>query len=406
MKNTIAYVMSRYPRITETFVHFEMLEMQRRGRRVLIFPLLLERSQVEHPQVEDMMASVVFEPFMSWAVLRDNVLSFVSSPRAYCAAIRDILSGTLGSFNFFFGALGVFPKSVSYARQAKARGVEHVHAHFVTHPVICALVIKRLAGIPFSFTAHAHDILIDTRMFDIKLREAEFAIMISQYNKSLMIKTFGLPPDQAEKMHIVHCGIDPDDFPAVPAPDNPIPEIACVASFKDMKGHVHLVEALRLLCGQGRTFLCRFIGIGPLEGEIRRRVEEAGLNDVVIFEGALSRPEVKKRLAHCDCVVLPSVVGRRGDHEGIPVALMEAMATQRPVVASRLAGIPELIEDGVSGLLVPPGDVRALAEALAKLLDDPALRRILGERGRETVVQHFNLKIETVKLDALFRRVS
>ncbi len=402
VKSPIAYVMSRYPRITETFVHFEMLEIKRHGREVLVFPLLLERSNVEHPRVEEMMASVVFQPFLSWTVLRDNILTFLQFPRMYCKTVWEVFFGTFGSFNFFFGALGIFPKSVSYARSAKHMGIGHVHAHFATHPAICALVMKRLAGISMSFTAHAHDILIETRMFDKKLRAADFAVMISQYNKDLMIKTFQLSSDLAEKMHVIHCGIDPDDFTAMPPAENAVTDIVCVASFKDMKGHVYLIEALRLLRDRGKKFRCHLIGVGPLEHDIRKRVKADHLSDMVIFEGALPRPTVKARLAQCDMVVLSSVVGRRGDHEGIPVSLMEAMATNRPVVASRLAGIPELVEDGVSGLLVPPGDAQSLADALGKLMDDPGLCQFLGENGRKTVVSHFNLCTEAAKLNALF----
>jgi glycosyltransferase involved in cell wall biosynthesis len=286
-------------------------------------------------------------------------------------------------------------------------GVTHVHAHFATHPALAAFIVHRLTGIPFSFTAHGSDLHVDRRMLDAKVEAARFAVAVSEFNREVIVRECG--EHVRDKVHVVHCGVDPDVF-APPAraarpADHPF-RVVCVASFEEVKGHKYLVEALRLLHDDGVDLECHLVGDGPLRGDIEARVTTARLGGVVVFHGGLPRPGVVRLLGEADAAVLASHPTREGKREGIPVALMEAMACGVPVVATSISGIPELVRHEESGILVPSGDVTALARALGRLARDADLRSRLGEAGRAWVRSRFNLERNTRQLLELFKQTA
>jgi glycosyltransferase involved in cell wall biosynthesis len=180
----------------------------------------------------------------------------------------------------------------------------------------------------------------------------------------------------------------------------------CVASFEEVKGHRYLVEACRLLRDQQVDFICHLVGEGPLRKETERRIAGAGLGSRVIVHGGQPRPVVARMLGESDAAVLASYPTRQGKREGIPVGLMEAMASGLPVVATRISGIPELVEDGRTGFLVPPSDSAALAAALRRLAQDAEVRERMGQAGREKVIARFNLRTSAAELLELFTDAS
>lgn len=398
----VAYIMSRFPKITETFILYEMLEQENLGIPVEIYPLLRERQPVSHPEVDRVIGRAHFHPFLSWPIVRANLHYVLRQPRAYLRMIWEVLSGTFGSANFFFGALGVLPKAVRFAYEMDRDGITHVHAHFATHPAVAALIIHRLAGIPFSFTAHGSDLHVERRMLAQKVEAAAFVVTISSYNKNLIIEECKAPV--RDKIHVIHCGVDPDFFaPRQKENGKAGFEILCVASFEDVKGHVYLVSACAQLRQRGVNFKCHFVGDGPIRAEVERQIHEADLQEHIIVHGPLPRTEIIKMLGRSDVFTLPSVPTARGKREGIPVVLMEAMACGLPVVSSQLSGIPELVDHETSGILVPPRDVASLANALQRLCDDSALRHRMGNAGREKVVREFNLRTNAGQLAKFFR---
>jgi colanic acid/amylovoran biosynthesis glycosyltransferase len=190
---------------------------------------------------------------------------------------------------------------------------------------------------------------------------------------------------------VIHCGVDPDAFQVADrATVGPL-RIIAVGTLHEVKGQAHLIEACRRLAARGVDLTCRFIGDGPDREALTKQIDRAGLGDRVTLVGRMTSDAVAAELARSDVLAAPSVPTSGGKREGIPVVLMEAMAAGLPVVASRLSGIPELVTDGVSGLLVPPGDDDALADALERLAGDAALRARLGAAGRETVVREFDV---------------
>lgn len=400
-RGKIAYIMSRFPKITETFILYEIVEHHRRGDLIEIYPLMRERHPVVHPDVARLADRVHFKPFLSLAILRANWHFLRRRPRAYLGALAEVLSGTFGSFIFFLGAFVFFPKSVASAYEMQRSGVTHVHAHYATHPALSALIIHRLTGIPFSFTVHAHDLFCDRRMLSQKLFAASFAVAISEYNREVLVRECGR--HLRDKVHVIHCGADTTYFMPAPLarPAGPL-RILCIARLSEMKGHCYVVEACRLLRERGVAFCCDLIGEGELREQIVAQIAAAGVQDAFTFHGPQPRGVVRQMLRHAHVKVLACTPARDGQTDGIPVSLMEAMACGVPVVSTVLSGIPELVEDGSSGILVKPRDSNALADALEQLARDPGLRARMGAAGRDKVLHQFDLAANARRLAALF----
>ncbi|MCI0580717.1 MAG: glycosyltransferase [Chloroflexi bacterium] len=400
----VAYVMSRFPKLTETFILLEMVALEALDIQIELYPLLREKSDVMHPEARLFVEKAYYAPFLSWPILLANLHFLRRRPWAYLGALSALLRGAWGSLRYFTGALGFFPKSVLFARQIAAAGVTHVHAHFASHPAAAAFVIHRLTGIPYSFTAHGSDIHRDVTMLAEKVAEADFVVPISEFNRQAILDACG--GKYADKLVIIHCGVDTDFFrPEAPAgarPEADTPAILCVGTLYEVKGQKHLLAACRLLREQGIHAACHFVGNGPDRQALEQQARDSGLAGFVHFHGQQTREKVAEWLRRADVVVAPSVPSADSRREGIPVALMEAMASGVPVVASRLSGIPELVEDGVTGLLVAPGDALAIAAALARLLADPTLRQRLGAGGRAKIMRDFNLYRNATMLASRF----
>jgi glycosyltransferase involved in cell wall biosynthesis len=284
----------------------------------------------------------------------------------------------------------------------QADRVDRVHSHFANHPALAGFLVHRLTGIPYSFTAHGSDLHVDRHMLCAKVREADLVVPISEFNRRVILDECG--DGIGEKLVVIHTGVDTDHFrPAegTRPPQRPL-TITCIGTLHEVKGQVHLVNACARLSAEGVAFVCHLVGEGEDRGRLERAIADAGLEGRVVLDGALDRDALGALLAETDVVVAPSVPTARGKREGIPVVLMEAMSCGLPVVASRLSGIPELVEDGVSGLLAEPGSPDGIADALMRLAHDPELRDRLGRAGRERVVADFDIRVNARRLAARF----
>lgn len=393
----MGYVMSRFPKLTETFILQELLAVDRAGVSVELHPLLRQRGEPVQPAAQPWVERAHYLPFVSPAILRSQWYHLRDRRlrRRYVRALVDMIAGTWRSPNFLLGGLGIFPKVAHMARQMRSEGVEHVHCHFANHPALAGFLIHRLTGIPYSFTAHGSDLHVDRTMLPTKVREAAFVVTISEDNRRVIEATCGA--SAAGKVAVIHCGVDTASFRGAQHRDGPL-RIVSVGTLHEVKGQAHLVDACRRLAERGVDFTCRIIGDGPDRTSLAARIETAGLGDRVILTGRMTSDAVARELGDADVLVAPSVPTRGGKREGIPVVLMEAMATGLPVVASRLSGIPELVTDGKDGLLVAPGDDAAIADALERLANDRSLRRRLGRAGRETVDRAFDVDRSAAEL--------
>lgn len=391
---TVAYTMSRFPKLTETFILLEILALIERGYPVQVCPLLRERTGVRHADVDRVMPYVHWLPFLSAGVLWSNLSIAISQPGRYWGTLSEMVRGTWPSSNYFIGGLAIWPKSVHLARQLEQAGIQHLHAHFANHPALAAWIVWRLSGIGYSFTAHGSDLHIDQTMLGEKIDKARFVVTISEYNRGFIEERLGR--SFGDKLQVVHCGIDTRLFTPnagqAAALDGTL-RILCVAALRDVKGHRHLIDACGLLRDRQIPFRCLLVGDGPLRTKLKRQIDSLGLSAFVRMLGPLPREAVLRQMREdTDVVALTSILAPRGNREGIPVTLMEAMACGLPVVSSRLSGIPELVEDSVSGLLTEPGRADEIAAALARLAAHPELRSKLGAAGRERVLSQFNIE--------------
>jgi colanic acid/amylovoran biosynthesis glycosyltransferase len=398
----VAYVMSRFPKVSETFVLNEILAVERAGVEVRLHPLLRERVRILHPGAAELVARAHYQPFLSWPILASQLWFLRNRPRRYLTTIGRTLVGTAGSLNFTVGALGILPKVVHTARQLERDGVVHVHAHFASHPALAGYIIHHLTGIPYSFTAHGSDLHVDRHMLPQKVADAAFVATVSEFNRQVIIDECGRSATAA--VRLVRCGVDTELFAPTPhrdTADGPL-RLLCVGTLHEVKGQHVLLDAVADLRRRGIPVVVTFVGDGPDRAALERRAQRAYLGGVARFTGETDRDGVLRELHAADVVVAPSVPTAGGKREGIPVVLMEAMACGLPVVSSQLSGIPELVEHEVSGLLLPPGDVGALTEALARLAEDDVLRARLGNAARERVLADFDLDRNARRLVGLF----
>jgi len=384
--------MSRFPKLTETFILREMLAMEALGVKIELFPLLRERADLVQPGAGPFIERAHYLPFLSRRIVASQ-WSWLREParrRRYLRAFFDVLAGTWRSPNFLLGGIGIFPKVAHAAREMESLGVDHVHCHFANHPALGGWLIHRLCGIPYSFTAHGSDLHKDRTMLPTKVAEAAFVVTISEDNRRLIEDTCGA--SATGRVEVIHCGVDPSAFMRTPSPaEDDRLRVVAIGTLHEVKGQTHLIEACRRLVADGVAIDCRLIGDGEDRARLAAQIEGAGLDGTVTLVGQLTGDAVAAELAQADVLVAPSVPTRSGKREGIPVVLMEAMAAGLPVVASRLSGIPELVTDGVDGLLVTPGDPGAIADALASLARDPERRHSMGANGRRRIEADFDV---------------
>lgn len=394
----VAYVMSRFPKLTETFIVGEILAVERLGVDVEIYPLLRHRDFFVQPDAASLVARAHYEPFFSWPILRSQLAYLFRSPRTYLAAFGTVLRVTWGSRNFLVGGIATFPKVAHLARVLRARGVRHVHCHFANHPALAGLVIQRLAGIPFSFTAHGSDLHRDRRGLRAKVTRSAFVAAVSAYNRDVILDECG--QDFRSKVPVIHCGVDTAAFVVRPRTvgRDGVLKILSVGTLHEVKGQAVLIDALASIAHRDVQFSCRLIGEGPDRRALADQIARHGLEHRVSLDGARNSLAVAAAMREADVFVAPSVPSRDGRREGIPVVIMEAMASGLPVVASDLSGIPEIVDDGVTGRLTPPGDIEAIARALVELASDPALRDRFGREGRLRVEREFDVNASAEQL--------
>jgi glycosyltransferase involved in cell wall biosynthesis len=303
-------------------------------------------------------------------------------------ALRDAFLAGVPSSSDRVKLLWHFTMGCLLATKLRTAGVQHVHAHFAHVPGSIAMYAARLAGIPFSVTAHANDIFQRGTALQEKAARSAFIACISHYNIRFLSN---LGCDES-KLTVVHCALDLEHYPMrTPRPFAKPPLIISVGRFVEKKGFEVLVDALALLQEAGIAVDCRIIGDGPLFDAVQARTEAANLDGAITFMGAQPQERVKEMFDAADMFVLPCVEARDRDLDGIPVALMEAMALGVPVVSTTVSGIPELIHSGENGYLAEPHDVEGLAEAMRSVLNAPDEQDSMIRAARATMETEFDL---------------
>ena len=386
----LGYLYSRYPVISQTFCDTEMLALERFGLALEIGSVYSPLTSLRHEHISRLRAPIHYAPPQQ--ILRIWERNAQANGK-WPGALVDLHERKYGRC----------VKSEQRARNAlyfadlfTRNGVDHFHVHFANRAAHTALFLKEISGIPFSVTAHGQDFMIDLGNDDL-LREicaaADFVAAETDYSSKLLCQRC---PDSAAKIHRVYNGIDLEQFPPpVPATINPAARILSIGRLVSFKGFEHLIDACAELTRRGLNFTCEIIGDGPLRENLQAKIDKADLSSRIALSGSLSQDAVFEKLCSADIFALASVVDGQGASDVFPTVILEAMSAARPVVSTRLAGIPELVIHEETGLLAQPGDATTLADALERLMRDPAMRLRYGRAGRGRMEKHFRVE-ETV----------
>jgi colanic acid/amylovoran biosynthesis glycosyltransferase len=402
-KNTaapkLAYLVSAYPAISHTFILREIQRLRALGHEIVT-------ASINRPDraVEAMEACERKEARDTYFVKADGALGAL---RALAFWLRKS-PGRLGS-TLAFGlglrtggrgwvGLAYALEAAMVARWMRREHVAHLHVHFGNAGATVGMLVKRLTGCHLSYTIHGPDEFDDVpgQQLALKMQEADAVVCISQFARGQLMRISH--PDHWSKFRVCRLGVAPSQFRFALREGGAVPRLLCVGRLTPAKCQVLLVQACARLRDAGTPFCLTLVGAGPDRERVERAVAALGLQDRITLTGALNQTEVREQFARADIFVLPSLA------EGIPVVLMEAMASGVPCVSTPVNGIPELIQHERTGLLARPGDPDSLAEQLQRLIDDPALRRPLALAARDKVLADFDLKRNVAALGRIFEQ--
>ena len=376
--------------LAESFIIQEMNCLVRSGIELTIVPLR-PAGRVFHQDGTTLLPFTLVTGLWSIRVWLAALIWLVKAPRRVMGLLLMLLRR--GSLKNRLRNLLVFPKSLFIAEQVRLLKVEHIHAHWASTPSTCAMVASCLTGVDWSFTAHRWDIQNNNLLAE-KTANCSFARAISSHGHMRLLMAAG--PGRGDKVTLVPMGVEVPEIltaSAVPYEMGKTVMVAAVGSLTPVKGHRHLVRACQLLARCGVDFRCLIIGEGPERKALSKMIDELKLWDRVILAGAIPNQRVLKILGSgaINLLVHPSVETPDGEHEGVPVVVMEAMARGVPVIATHSGGLPEIVNE-MTGMLIPPGNPSALARAVKEVLDNPEAARLKLLSARCLVEEKFNLE--------------
>ena len=389
----IAYMTGEYPRATDTFIQREVAALRTSGVQV-------ETLSVRKPASKEIVSDEVrAEQQRTHYLLPANPLRVVAAhaallftkPGSYLSALGVALSTRPPGLKAMVWQAAYFLEAGLVASRMREHDLSHLHNHFSNSSCSVAMLASALGGFTYSFTMHGPAEFYEPKYWrvDEKVRRAKFVACISQFARSQAM-VFA-PQEHWDKLHVVHCGVNPEQFTPV-RHEHRGSRLLFVGRLAAVKGLPVLLEAVARLAKERPEVILRVVGYGPDRAKLEDRAKQLGIRRSVEFLGYQSQAQVRDLLRQTDTFVMASFA------EGVPVVLMEAMAAGVPVVATRIAGVPELVEDAAHGFLVPPGDAAALAEKAAILLDDADLRNRFGAAGRAKVEREFNIATEADRL--------
>jgi glycosyltransferase involved in cell wall biosynthesis len=395
----LTFVVGTYPVLTTTFIDREVEGLTALGADLRIISIRRSAATLSPAQEAIRERVSYLLPVSIPKLIASHAWWLVRRPRTVLGTLAWLLRRPHGGASRLRTVLHVSTALYAAYGVRDRRGV-HIHAHFVDRAATVALVMARLLDTTYSVTAHANDIYIRPVLLPEKFAGATFAATCTEYNRRHLVDVLG--PVIGGKVERIYHGLDLARYTARPEPAAARPMIVTVGQLKEKKGLRHLVAACRVLADRGIDVDCEIVGDGPLRDDLAAQIRELRLEDRVRLTGALPHPAVVERYRRASVVVLPCVVAADGDRDGIPNAILEAMAMAIPVVSTPISGIPEVVRQDETGLLVPPGEDVPLADALERLLLDPALRASLGDCGRQFVTAEFDISRNVRRLAAAF----
>ncbi|HSH00609.1 MAG TPA: glycosyltransferase family 4 protein [candidate division Zixibacteria bacterium] len=384
----VGYIVREFPRLSETFILNEILELERQGVTVTVFSIKRPPDEPRHAMFNQLKADIIYlkdsEP-RSWFGARGSFRALASALRGRGEDAKAILRGA------------------SVARAAVARGVTTLHAHYAALPATVAMHAARTSGLLFSFTAHAFDIFqaqVDYNKFRAKIDAARFMVTVSEYNRAFIIDA--MKPAAPEKIAVIYNGIDLDYWRRGDAARDVPPVILSIGRLVPKKGFADLIDACAQLRKRELAFRCVIVGDGPLKVELENRINTAGLGRQVELYGPADLETIRGLMHRATILCLPCVRDRDGNQDALPTVLLEAKAAGLPIVSTTLSGIPEIVSDGEDGLLVSPGDIDGLTAAIARLLTDSDLHGGFAVTGCQRAAERFDLAKNVARLRERF----
>ncbi len=365
----VAFVTWKFPSLSTTFILNEIVEVLRRGFEVAIYSVEPSNETVVHEDVERFALRQ-----RTW-YLQDFVPEAGRRPHEFDAYAADWLGDRVAALR-------------PLAEHMKRTGVDVVHGCFANNSATVAMVAARIAGLPFTFECHAHDIFVDLRYADEKVAEARCVFSISEYNRTHLVETIGCDPG---KVVIRRVPILAGYCDSIDAGARTPGLIVSVARLHPIKGYDTAIDAFAKVAATASDARYAIVGEGELRGALEAQAARLGIADRVQFLGSLTNQETLRLVRRARAFVLPSRIGPDGDRDGIPTSMIEAMYLRTPVVSTRVSGIPELVDDGVDGFLADPEDAPTIAERLSRLLADDTLCERIGAAAREKVRAKFDV---------------
>lgn len=398
----VAYFVNQYPKISHTFIRREILALERQGVRVQRLALRGWDGELADP--EDISERSRTQYILQGGIvgpLLDALKLAVLDPVRFLCGLRLALKMSIKAERPWPYHLVYLAEACRTVLWLRLYGASHIHAHFGTNSTEVVMLASALSGVPYSFTAHGCEEFDKPEFIGLaeKVRRSAFVVAISSFARAQLYRWVEHPA--WGKVNVVHCALDPAFRAVAPTPVPELPRLVCVGRLCKEKGLPLLIEAASLLAQKGIAFELVLAGDGEMRAELDAMIAARGLRRQVRITGWVSSERVREELLAARALVLASFA------EGLPVVIMEAMAMARPVIATHIAGIPELIRPGDSGWLVPPGSVADLAAAMEQcvLLPTAELER-MGMRARTRVMERHDDERETAKLHALFRKTA
>jgi len=378
----VGYVVKRYPRYSETFIVNEILAHEAAGTEVEIFSLLPPEDGHFQDAISRVRAPVTY--LQAKGLKAADFWSTLDEASEILPYLWDSLEEARGE------DVRHAYQAVVLARETRLHGINHLHAHFATASTTVARLAARFARIPYTMTAHAKDIFherVGPEDLRRKLQDAAATVTVCDYNLEYLHDIYG---PAAKGVRRIYNGLELEKFP-YEEPRGREPEILAVGRLVEKKGFADLIEAHSLLRDRGVEVRCRIVGHGEQEPELRAAVKRLGLGNRVELPGPRPQGDLIEAVGSAAVFAAPCVVGGDGNRDGLPTVLLEAMALGTPCVSTDVTGIPEVLRDEETGLMVPQHDPAALADAIERLLADPELRVELAGRARRLVEEEFDV---------------
>lgn len=393
----LGYLVNVYPSRSHSFIRREIAALEALGHRVQRYSIRGGGFVLDARDVAERERTAVLLEVPALRVARDVLAAALGRPARFAEAVRLAVGIGRRSGRGVPRSLAYLVEACVLLRWCRRDAVTHLHAHFGSNPAAVAMLCRALGGPPYSFTAHGIE-TFDAPEFQAlneKISRAAFAVAVSQFGRSQLCRWSD--PAQWPRIHVVRCGVDEQFLERSAEPVPRAPRLVCVARLAREKGHVPLLLAARRLHEAGRTFELALVGDGAMRGELETLARRLGIDRQVRFVGWQDDPGVIRELLASRALVLPSF------SEGLPVVLMESLALRRPCIATHITGIPELVEPGVTGWLVPASSDEALAAAMAEALDaEPSALERMGRSGAERVAALHDSRTEAARLAELF----